>query len=315
MRAPILTLVLLTGACSPPDILPPGPVPISDGPGNVGVLVMAHGGSHEWNETVRDAVAPLAREVPTAIAFGMADPVTLESGLDSLRARGVAKVAVVRMFISGRSFLDQTRYLLGLSDVPPETFVLHGHPGPQEVPPVPIQHGMTLSTHTHGLMVSPHASRVVYDRARASSSNPSREALLILAHGMGDDEENENLLSAMASMSTRASAHGFASVHATALREDWAEKRAASEAAIREFVARQTRAGRRVIVVPMRLWGFGPYAEVLEGLDYVPTAGLLPHLSISDWVRDTASDVLCAHRWANPLDSCRRTVVEGDSAH
>ena len=42
-----------------------------------GVLVMAHGGTPEWDQAIADATAPLASEIPTEIAYGMADPATL----------------------------------------------------------------------------------------------------------------------------------------------------------------------------------------------------------------------------------------------
>jgi hypothetical protein len=44
-------------------------------------------------------------------------------------------------------------------------------------------------------------------------------------------------------------------------------------------------------VVPFRLFGFGPYATVLEGLEYVSDQqALLPHPIITDWIRDQARD-------------------------
>ena len=69
---------------------------------------MAHGGFDAWNQTVSDAVAPLRSTMPAVVAFGRANPVTLDEGLRSLRGMGVERVAVVRMFVSGQSFLDQT---------------------------------------------------------------------------------------------------------------------------------------------------------------------------------------------------------------
>src|SRR5690606_23750206 len=75
-----------------------------------GLLLMAHGGSPEWNASVEEAVAPLRSRYPVAVAFGMADPRSLDAALDSLSAQGVSQVAVVRLFMDGRSFLHQTEY-------------------------------------------------------------------------------------------------------------------------------------------------------------------------------------------------------------
>src|SRR5687768_10427420 len=84
---------------------------VPEGTSDFGVLVMAHGGTPEWDAAIAEATAPLANQVPTAIAYGMADPATLAHALDSLSSEGVERVAVVRMFISGDSFIQQTEYL------------------------------------------------------------------------------------------------------------------------------------------------------------------------------------------------------------
>jgi sirohydrochlorin ferrochelatase len=262
----------------------------------VGVLVMAHGGSDSWNRTVMEAVEPLTTEMPLAVSFGMADPQTMRAAIDSLRADGVRRVAVVRLFLSGRSFLDQTEYLLGLSATPPETFMLMGgHGGAHDTRP--IDHGIEVATHAEGLMTSPEAARIVAERARSAGHDPSDESLLLVAHGMGDDDENEEVRRAMEAIIDDMSSAPYAAVAVATLREDWAEKRAEEEARIRRFVEDESRAGRRVIVVPMRLSGFGPYAEVLAGLEYAPAEGLLPHEAITDWIRSTAARVACAQGW------------------
>ena len=59
-----------------------------------------------------------------------------------------------------------------------------------------------------------------------------------------------------------------------------------------------------MIVVPARLSGFGPYAEVLEGLDYVGTSGLLPHPLITEWIRARALGIACIEEWESPLGAC-----------
>ena len=92
-----------------------------------GVLVMAHGGTEEWDRTVRDAVAPIAAAVPTAIAFGMADADSLQAATTELEQRGVTRIAVVRLFISGASFLERTEQILGLRPGAPGRHHAEGH--------------------------------------------------------------------------------------------------------------------------------------------------------------------------------------------
>ena len=56
--------------------------------------------------------------------------------------------------------------------------------------------------------------------------------------------------------------------------------------------------------VPYRVYGFGPYAEVLDGLDYVGTDGLLPHRLVGDWVAARASAVFCEAGLVPALEPC-----------
>ena len=40
-----------------------------------------------------------------------------------------------------------------------------------------------------------------------------------------------------------------------------------------------------MIVLPFRVQGFGPYAKVLEGLEYVSDGqGLIPHAEVGKWI-------------------------------
>ena len=74
-------------------------------------------------------------------------------------------------------------------------------------------------------------------------------------------------------------------VHAETLREDWPDKRALAEARIRAFVSRAHDEGGTAIVIPFRVQGFGPYAQVLEGLDYTSDGkGLIPHPEVTRWI-------------------------------
>jgi sirohydrochlorin ferrochelatase len=263
---------------------------------------MAHGGTDQWDQAVEAAVAPLAAALPTRIAFGMADAVSLGTALEALRAEGVRRVAVVRLFLSGASFRHQTEYLLGLSDARPTVFApAHGagH-GADASPPQPIHHGLEIATHEDGIVDSEEAARVLADRARAVSRDPAAESVLLLAHGMGDPRENDELLAAMRAIEQQVWLTGFHGVYSATLREDWAEARAIAEREVRALVESENNAGRRVLVVPVRVSGFGPYADVLEGLDYTATDGLLPHSEVSRWLGRKVEEIATANGWAWP---------------
>jgi len=297
-RSILLPIVTLLAAClaSPP---PPSPPPVHPaGAGDsaeVGILVMAHGGGPEWDRAVAEALAPVRVAAPTTVAFGMADAATLQAGLDSLTARGVRHVAVVRLFLSGQSFLAETRALLGLGE--PVT----GHHGR---PLAAIDHDLQVATHQRGLLNSPVAVDVLVERAAEIGPSSGHVSLLLIAHGMGDDEEDAAVLRAMDEAVATLRPRGFARVERVTLREDWPQKRAEAEERIRSFVGEETQAGRSAVVVPVRLFGFGPYANVLEGLAYDSTPALLPHPLIARWILDTADEIACREGWPAITSPC-----------
>ncbi|MDP2955319.1 MAG: hypothetical protein Q8N53_02760 [Longimicrobiales bacterium] len=308
-----LLVLLLAASCAGPSSTLPAPGAHSSAersaasPGGAGLLIMAHGGSPEWNAAVGDAVAPLRGRLPTALALGMADPATLRSSLDSLRARGVQRVAVVRLFMSGASFRHQTEYLLGLRDDPPAEPLLHhgrgGHGGL-----LPLSHGMEIALSTQGLGESEVGGEILVDRARRLSRDAARESVILVAHGMGDEEENDQVLDYMRRTTEALGRMGFRGVHAATLREDWPEARVRAEKEIRGWVAQSSARGERTLVVPYRLSGFGPYAEVLGGLDYTPAEGLLPHPLVTRWIEEEALRLLCTEGGAEGA-SCRARVT------
>ena len=303
-----LGVAALAAACAtgPPTRVAEPPSPGAEAP--AGLLVMAHGGGEEWNRAAEAAVAPLAEELPVAVAFGMADPDSLERAIARLEAAGTRRIAVVRLFVYGGAFLDRTERLLGLRNETPASGPEQGI-GDHGGGPAPdaIETAAQFALGREGLADSPLAGLVLRERVRVLSEEPERESVLILAHGIGDEAENARLLRRIDSLadSVRALA-SFRSVRVETLREDWAEARTASKERIREHVAAQTESGGRVIVVPFRVHGFGPYESVLEGLDYVADGrGLLPHAAITEWIRRTAAAAFCSRGWANPLASCR----------
>lgn len=271
-----------------------------------GVLVMAHGGNPAWNLSVHQAVAPIAAARPTVVAFGMADPVTLSAALDTLHAQGVTKVAVVRLFVSGRSFLPETRYLLGLTDSAPSVPAHSNHEGREDGhrgAARPNLHRMEIATGDKGLMDSPITDLILRERGRHAGLQPGLASVLLLAHGMGGEQENQELLSAMDRATALLHADGFHSVYRAALREDWPEARVEVEREVRAYVQAESSAGRTLLLIPYRLSGLGPYREVLEGLPYQATEGILPHPGVTEWITSSAHAIAC-RAWPG-LHECR----------
>lgn len=324
----LLSVAACTTARTPPSAPPPQPAR------DFGVIVMAHGGSAEWNRAVEDTVAPLRDRYQIEVAFGMADAASLQEAVRKLEARDVRRIAVVRMFVSGESWLERTEQIFGLRPgaPPPDEHLAHvgdqhelrapadhqhagSHGNGHEVSPKPAggahQHSMaffrvasraSFELSRDGLVDEPAMGRILADRAGALSVDPSREDVLVLAHGPGDDAENARWLAKLDARASAIREHApFRRVQVETLREDWPDKRAMAEQRIRAFIERATAEGGTAIVIPFRVQGFGPYAKALDGLQYRSDGqGLIPHAEVGAWIerqiRALASQSFTARR-------------------
>jgi sirohydrochlorin ferrochelatase len=256
-----------------------------------GVLVMAHGGSDDWNAGVLSAVEPLKNEYSLEVAFGMADATSIQQGVSKLEAAGAKRIAVIRLFISGDSWYERTRQIVGLDPgAPPKPqiseHVHDDHANTHSMAFWVVESDASFAVSREGLVEAAEMGETLVQRARDLSQNPAEERVMILAHGPEDDAENERWI---ASMELHAAAvrdaMPFAHVEVETLREDWPEKRALAEQRVRQFVGSAAEAGDKAIVIPFRVQGFGPYAEVLSGLDYVSDGrGLVPHPGVTEWI-------------------------------
>ena len=266
---------------------------------------MAHGGGPAWNGSVEAAVSGLRDRIPLAVAFGMANPKTLDAALDSLTDRGANAVAVVRLFISGASFLHQTEFLLGLRSDPPDRGILgHRMVDGAQLAPLELEPGMRILLDREGMGGSEEVARILLDRAAGAIHHPEKSGVVLIAHGMGNEERNDQVLAGMEYAAESLRSAGYGEVAVATLREDWAEARAEAEREIRRTVERMNDKWHHVVVIPYRLSGFGPYAKVLDGLDYMATEGFLPHDLVTAWIASRATIVLCAASLPSPLGPC-----------
>lgn len=290
--------------------------PLPKDSGDVGILVMAHGGGPEWNRAVDEAVTPLSSICPTVVAFGMAQRESLQVAVQELERKGSSRIAVIGLFVSPQSFRHQVEYFLGLRSEPPPRIIggsSHfkmeastqntGRPAHHEKVPPPIEKKAVLILNRQGLYDSAGMGEILLERIRAQSVSPHKESLLILGHGTGDDAENARWLSKLDGLAGKVREwKPFRAVQVETLREDWKDKRKAAEKRIRDFVIQGNREDGRVIVVPFRLFGFGPYRDVLKGLHYVADGvGLLPHLKVTEWIKEQSADCFSRAGWPNPF--------------
>ncbi|HEY8550814.1 MAG TPA: CbiX/SirB N-terminal domain-containing protein [Vicinamibacterales bacterium] len=275
-----------------------------------GVLLLAHGGKPEWNERVAALAKSLDAEQPVEVAFGMATRANIQAAANRLVERGATEIIAVPLFVSSHSsVITSTEYLLGLRKDMPEDLLKfarmsHGHGGhgagghgsahgaaasadgttPISVP-VPVR--MTPALNRHPLVAD-----ILSTRARAISTDPAREAVILVAHGPVRDEENERWLADMRVLAEWVAASApFASVDALTVRDDAPKPvRDAASAELRALVEKRAGEGRRVLIVPL-LMSFGGIEQGirarLEGLDYtMAPQGLMPDDRIATWVRE-----------------------------
>ena len=266
-----------------------------------GVLLLAHGGGSEWNAQVTKLAAEVDQTLPTEVAFGMATRANIQGAADRLRARGATEIVAVPLFVSSwSSVITSTEYLLGLrAEAPPQLArfakMNHGqdhsahaaHPAKDPTTPIesPVPIRMTPALNDH-----PVVAEILASRARSISKAPTREAVVIVAHGPVGDDENRQWLADMGSLAARIrKAEPFAAVDYLTLRDD-APKPIRDQATeeLRGLVTKHLEQGRRVLIVPL-LVSFGGIEkglrERLEGLTYsMPGAALVPDERLVTWV-------------------------------
>jgi hypothetical protein len=261
-------------------------------PEKFGVLVMGHGGKDDWNSGVEDSLDHLRSQYLVEIAFGMADAGSIESGVRKLEAQGVEHVGVVRLFISGESWLQRTAQILGIESgaptKPKERSAMDHTAMPMGFWKIDSELQFHLSR--EGLSEAEEMDEVLISRVRGLSSTPASEVVVIIAHGPADDEENARWIAEISDRTKLVKREmNVSDVQVFTLREDWEEKREGAEELIRGYLKEATAQSLTPIVVPFRVHGFGPYANVLAGLDYnADHKGLIPHSNVAIWIQNQA---------------------------
>jgi sirohydrochlorin ferrochelatase len=270
-----------------------------------GILLLAHGGSAEWNTRVTELAAKINQKRPTEVAFGMATRATMQSGIDKLVERGATEIVAVPLFVSSWStVITSTEYLLGLRAEAPAALAIfakmnhapaagahdaHAGHTPAADGTMPVKSSVPIRM-TAALNDHPIVADVLASRARAISRNAAQESLIIVAHGPTEDDDNQRWLADMKSLAARvAKAETFASIDYLTLRDDAPKPvRDAATQELRGIAQRELAAGRRVLIVPL-LISFGGIErglrERLDGLAYtMADAALMPDDRLGDWV-------------------------------
>ncbi len=285
---------------------------VSSPSSSIGILLMAHGGSKEWNAQVQDVAAEVNKEIPTEVAFGMADRATLQEGIDKLTARGVQKIVAVPLFISSySSVIECTKYLLGLRPNPPKeladfamddampgmgSHTVASAPSPKSTAlPTPVKSAIPIEM-TAALDRHPIVGEILADHAAAVTRDPSRDVVILVAHGPNDDQENAKWLANMNVLANQIGAHtSYVRIECVTLRDDAdARVRDQATAELRQKVQAADDAGDHALIVPLLLSYGGienGLRQRLDGLEHTfsPQA-LLPDPRIAQWVIESTHE-------------------------
>jgi len=140
---------------------------------------MAHSGGKSWNEGVLNSVVPLKTDYEIEVAFGMADANSIQAEVNKLEAKGINKIAVIRMFVSGESWYQRTGKILGIIDGAPEKPTLaHSNTkeyGGHSMAFWKIDSNAQFAMSKQGLSEAKEMDDILLFRALQLSENPEQE--------------------------------------------------------------------------------------------------------------------------------------------
>ena len=246
----------------------------------IGVIFVPHGSEYNWNEMMRKGLEPLRDEYVTEDAFSMMDPYVVERAVRKLEERGMKAAVVLRIFSLESSFKEQAEYTLGLRREPPTG----GHMGT----PDRIESHLLFNT-LGGVEAHPRFAQALLERAQEISTDPTNETVILLAHGTGDDTDNDRWMQNLASIGEyirENSPNAYRDIKWHTWREDWPDKRAKTIPEIRAMIEEANENGGTALVIPVRTNQQGPARELVPDLEFRYGYGFSPHPQFAEWARE-----------------------------
>ena len=266
-----------------------------------GVLLLAHGGTEEWNREVLAVAARVDPVRPVEVAFGMANKRTIQDAVDRLAERGVSSIVAVPLFVSSHSsVMRATEYLLGSrAEAPPEMEAFArmgarleagqagGDPGFDRTTPVETAVPISVAT-----ALDAHAvvADILTSRALDVSRTPEEEVLVLVAHGPSSEADSALWLANMDVLAERMRPRTrFSRIERLTVRDDAPDPiRERATAELRAVVEEVVQEGKSALIVPLLLSYGGIETGIrrrLEGLPYrMAGQALLPDERLSEWV-------------------------------
>jgi hypothetical protein len=267
-------------------------------PSQIGVVALTHGADWFWNRDIEQALAPVAARHKLAYAFSMADPPVVERAVRKLEKENVRAIVVVRAFGMASSFRGSVERMIG-ADVENGAsthgghamhgggmgMMHHGTAGMSLAAPPRIRSALPMVT-VGGVNDDPLFAKALLANARSVSRHPSRETVILVAHGQGDDAGNRQWLDLLGSLAKQMRADGGGDFHAiryATWREDWPDKNKAAVKRVRAMVTEADRDGGRALIVPARINGRGAADTYLKGLDFGWSQGFAQTPYFAQW--------------------------------
>lgn len=250
--------------------------------GTTGILVLSHGVGENSDRLVRNAYVPMSAKTPVAIGFGMSmmSSSHLQTAVDDLRAAGVRRIILVDEGTTTRynSLTRHWQYIFGMY---PESSYM-------DVPKINAP-GVEFVWAGH-FNDHPLITDMLYEGAMSVSTNPANEVVIIVGHGPEEAADNVPDLKIIQAHADRLKARKkFADVRITNIQDDAIiPVRESNVRKLRAMIQQATKAGHKVIVVPIAAASYGVQRNIktdLRGLQYTfAEKGLIENPKFMQWV-------------------------------
>ena len=265
-----------------------GMISDADVVGDVGILALAHGYSDQGNEQWMAKFSDVSRKYPTGYGLGMSmmSADHIQNAIDGLEAAGAKKILVLRTETGETNSLNyQWQYIFGRRDESTYLSV------PRVTTNAEIIWGPSPTAH-------PIMGEIMLENARALSSDPANELVIIMGHGPMTPKENEMDLAIMAKHAAAVQeAGGFKDVKYWNVQDDLpADKRAVNVGKVRNWIKDAQAQGMDVIVVTNVLTQSGIMKRLKNDVDGTGAkfndAGLMQNERFADWIKAAVEENL-----------------------
>jgi sirohydrochlorin ferrochelatase len=259
----------------------------------IGVLVVAHGSTSEWCDSIRSAVADANLDgYPVEIGFlENVDNETIPDAVERLDEQGVTRIVAVPMFISSSSgHISEIEYILGLTDDAPEEGLVQADTDAEII--------FTDAMNDHSFI-----AEVIADRAAKLIADADNETVVIVFHGT-TDEHLEGWIKSSSSLAdkTKLILRHSMGITVEDVRYCFINVNGdATDYKIGNVVSDVSHTSHPVVIPAFVGEGYYTNTKIpslLSGMDYsYPEKGersLIPHSRIGDWLEATvAKEVSC----------------------